>query len=57
MVPFGKNYFYHDGKIYKEIKPSRARSVPRYNLQSKSGKRQWLTIKQIESLLQKHHRM
>ena len=54
MVPIGKNYFYHEGKVYKEIKPNCERSVPRYNLISKNNKRRWLTIKQIEALIDKH---
>jgi hypothetical protein len=51
MVPIGKNYFYHEGKIYKEIKPDCTRSVPRYNLVTKTGKRKYITLKQIEALI------
>ena len=53
MVPIGKNYYYHDGKIYKEVKPNCARRVPRYNLLDKQGKRHWLTIEKIEQLVAK----
>lgn len=53
MVPIGKDYYYHDGKIYKEIKPNCARRVPRYNLLDKHNKRHWLTIEKIEQLVAK----
>lgn len=56
MVPFGKGYFYHEGKVYKEIKPT-GLSDPRWKLITKEGKRKWITKKQLESLLQKHQRM
>lgn len=51
MVPIGKDYFYHEGKIYKEIKPNCARSVPRYNLIGKDGKRRWITMKKILEII------
>ena len=54
MVPIGKDYYYHDGKIYKEIKPNCTRSVPRYNLINKNGKRQWITLTKIQALIDKH---
>ena len=53
MVPIGKDYYYHDDKIYKEIKPNCARRVPRYNLMDKNGKRHWLTIEKIKQLVAK----
>ena len=53
MVPIGKNYYYHDGKIYKEVKPNCARRVPRYNLLDKHNKRHWLTIEKSEQLVAK----
>ena len=53
MVPIGKDYYYHDGKSYKEIKPNCARRVPRYNLMDKQGKRHWLTIDKIKQLVAK----
>lgn len=51
MVPIGKDYYYHDGKVYKEIKPNCKRRVPRYNLLTKSGKRKWITLTQLEQLV------
>ena len=53
MVPIGKDYYYHNGKIYKEIKPNCERRVPRYNLMDKQGKRHWLTIDKIKQLVAK----
>lgn len=53
MVPVGKNYYYHDGKIYKEVKPNCTRSVPRYNLLDKNGKRRWITLEKIKQLVAK----
>jgi hypothetical protein len=51
MVPIGKGYYYHEDKIYKEIKPNCERSVPRYNLTGKDNKRHWLTIEQIKKIV------
>jgi hypothetical protein len=53
MVPIGKDYYYHDGKIFKEIKPNCARSVPRYNLLGKDGKRRWITLDKIKQIIAK----
>ena len=53
MVPIGKDYYYHDDKIYKEIKPNCTRSVPRYNLTGKDGKRRWITLEKIRQLVAK----
>lgn len=52
MIKFGQDYYYHEGKIFKEIKPdTRRRTNPRYCLKDKTGKRHWITIKEIESIL------
>lgn len=56
MVPIGKDYFYHEGKIYKEIKPNCARSVPRYNLMGKDGKRRWITMKKILEIIENRNK-
>lgn len=53
MVPIGKDYYYHEGKVYKEIKPS-GLSVPRWKLTTKTGQRKWISLKQIEALIDKH---
>jgi hypothetical protein len=52
MVPIGKGYYYHDDKIYKEIKPSGLKA-PRYKLVNKDGKRVWITLEKIKQLVAK----
>ena len=47
MVPIGKNYFYHEGKVYKEVKPQ----GNRWKLITKQGKRQWISKEQIQKLI------
>ena len=47
MVPIGKNYFYHEGKVYKEVKPQ----GNRWKLVTKQGKRQWISKEQIQKLI------
>ena len=51
MVPIGKGYYYHDGKIYKEIKPSGLKA-PRYKLVNKEGKRVWISLAKIKQLVE-----
>lgn len=52
MVPIGKGYYYHEEKIYKEIKPSGLKA-PRYKLVNKEGKRVWITLEKIKQLVAK----
>ena len=51
MIPFGKDYYIHEGKVYKEIKPNLTRKEPRYLLTNKQGKRQWLTKSQLDKIV------
>lgn len=57
MVPIGKDYFYHEGKLYKEIKPqlTAGRKTPRYYITTKTGKRKWITKTQLDSLAKHRH--
>ena len=50
MVPIGKDYYYHEDKIYKEIKPSGLKAQ-RYKLINKDGKRVWITLDQIKKIV------
>lgn len=56
MIPFGKGYFIHEGKVYKELKPSMVRKVPRYLLTNKQGKRQWITQSQIQEIIDNYNK-
>ena len=57
MIPIGKDYYFYDGKLFKEIKPqiSKGRKTPRYYITSKSGKRQWISQKQIQEIIDKRN--
>lgn len=54
MVPIGKGYFYHDGKVYKEIKPQGSKTQ-RWKLITKTGQRKWITKEQLDSLVKHKH--
>lgn len=47
MRSFTGEYYEHDGELYKKIKPTRQG----YYLRNKQGKRQWVTMKQIQTIL------
>lgn len=47
MRSFTGEYYEHDGELYKKIKPTRQG----YYLRNKQGKRQWVTMKQIHTIL------
>lgn len=53
MITFGKGYLYHDGKVYREIQPDQSRKTPRWRLTDKTGKRHWLSLAQIQSIIAK----
>ena len=56
MIPFGKGYFIHEGKVYKELRPSMGRKGPRYLLTNKQGKRQWITQSQIQEIIDNYNK-
>ena len=51
MVPFGKNYIYHEGKVYKEVRQSDPKNN-RWRLLTKDNKRKWITKTQLDHLSQ-----
>ena len=53
MIPFGKNYFYHEGKIYREVKPELKRKTPRWKLTDKNGKQHWISKENLEQIIAK----
>lgn len=55
MVPIGKDYYFHEDKIYKEIKPSGLKA-PRYKLINKEGKRVWITLEKIKQIIDNKHK-
>ena len=54
MVPFGKHYIYHDGKVYKEVRQADPKNQ-RWRLLTKEGKRKWITKTQLDSLAKHRH--
>ena len=58
MIQIGKDYFYHEGELYKKIKPqlTPGRITPRYYITTKTGKRKWITKTELEKLV-KHRAM
>lgn len=57
MVPIGRDYYYHEGSLYKKIKPQHTenRKEPRYYITTKQGKRKWITQSQLEQLAKHRH--
>lgn len=55
MIQFGKGYFYHEGKVYREVKLSDPKNN-RWYLKTKTGKRKWITKTELEKLV-KHKAM
>lgn len=54
MIPFGKCYIYHDGKVYREVKQNDPQRK-RWYLLTKEGKRKWITKTQLDSLAKHRH--
>lgn len=52
MITFGKDYFYHEGKVYREVKPDQSRKTPRWKLKDKKGNYHWVTKQQLEQIIQ-----
>ena len=49
MVLFTKNYYVHDGELYRKIKPTRQG----YHLTDTNGTRRWITMKKILEIIDK----
>ncbi len=49
MRLFSGQYFEHEGELYRKIKPTRQG----YFLRNKQGKRQWISMKQIQDIIDK----
>lgn len=49
MKKFTKDYYVHNGELYKKLKPN---ANGCYHLTNQSGKRQWISIKTIEKLIE-----
>lgn len=54
MIQFGKYYFYHEGKVYREVKQSDPKNK-RWYLKTKTDKRKWITEEQLEQLTKRDH--
>ena len=49
MKKFTRDYYVHNGELYKKLKPNPSGC---YHLTNQSGKRQWVSIKTIERLIE-----
>lgn len=49
MNRFIKDYYLHNGELYKKLKPN---ANGCYHLTSQSGKRKWVSINTIEKLIE-----
>lgn len=53
MLHFTRDYYVHEGEVYKKLKPCNNR----YYLTNKEGKRKWITKKEIEKILNEKERL
>ena len=51
MKRFTKDYYVHNGELYKKLKPN---ANGCYHLTNQLGKRQWISIKKIEKLIENY---